>query len=52
MGPLNIGHLYQILERLSRDALVSSELHTQSVKPDRVVYSITEAGVAELARDC
>jgi DNA-binding PadR family transcriptional regulator len=49
-GPLNIGHLYQILERLSRDALVSSERHAQSVKPDRVVYSITEAGLAELAR--
>lgn len=49
-GPLNIGHLYQILERLSRDALVSSERHAQSVKPDRVVYSITEAGRAELVR--
>jgi DNA-binding PadR family transcriptional regulator len=48
-GPLNIGHLYQILERLSRDALVSSERHAQPVKPDRVVYSITEAGRAELA---
>jgi DNA-binding PadR family transcriptional regulator len=49
-GPLNIGHLYQILERLSRDALVSSERYAQPVKPDRVVYSITEAGRAELAR--
>jgi DNA-binding PadR family transcriptional regulator len=49
-GPLNIGHLYQILERLSRDALVSSERHAQPVKPDRVVYSITAAGRAELAR--
>jgi DNA-binding PadR family transcriptional regulator len=49
-GPLNIGHLYQILERLSRDCLVSSERHAQSVKPDRVVYSITDAGQAELAR--
>lgn len=49
-GPLNIGHLYQILERLSRDALVSSERHAQSIKPDRVVYSITPAGRAELDR--
>jgi DNA-binding PadR family transcriptional regulator len=49
-GPLNIGHLYQILDRLSRDELVSSERHPQSVKPDRFVYSITAAGRAELAR--
>jgi len=49
-GALNIGHLYQILERLSRDHLVSSERHAQAVRPDRVVYAITEAGRAELAR--
>ena len=49
-GPLNIGHLYQILERLSRDALVSSKRHAQLVKPDRVVYSITAAGRVELVR--
>jgi DNA-binding PadR family transcriptional regulator len=49
-GPLNIGHLYQILDRLSRDGLVSSQRHAQAVKPDRVVYDITEAGWAELHR--
>ena len=49
-GPLNIGHLYQILDRLSRDELVSSERRSQSIKPDRVVYSITPAGRAELDR--
>jgi DNA-binding PadR family transcriptional regulator len=49
-GPLNIGHLYQVLDRLSRDDLVSSERQPQSVKPDRVVYSITPAGREELAR--
>ena len=48
-GPLNIGHLYQVLERLSRDDLVSSERVSQTVKPDRVVYAITEGGRAELA---
>lgn len=48
-GPLNIGHLYQVLNRLSRDELVASEQVAQSVKPDRVVYEITDAGRAELA---
>jgi DNA-binding PadR family transcriptional regulator len=47
-GPLNIGHLYQILERLLRDELVEAERHAQAVKPDRVVYSITAAGRSEL----
>jgi DNA-binding PadR family transcriptional regulator len=47
-GPLNIGHLYQILDRLSRDELVTSHRVAQSVKPDRVVYEITDAGRAEL----
>ncbi|GHJ44364.1 hypothetical protein Cs7R123_17060 [Catellatospora sp. TT07R-123] len=48
-GPLNIGHLYQVLDRLSRDGQVSSTRVSQAVKPDRVVYAITEAGRAELA---
>ncbi|WP_432831069.1 PadR family transcriptional regulator [Dactylosporangium sp. CA-092794] len=49
-GPLNIGHLYQILDRLSRDGMVVSQRHAQTVKPDRVVYEITEAGRSELGR--
>ncbi|MEU4644879.1 helix-turn-helix transcriptional regulator [Micromonospora sp. NPDC023814] len=49
-GPLNIGHLYQILDRLSRDGLVVAERHPQPVKPDRVVYEITLDGRAELDR--
>ena len=49
-GTINIGHLYQILERLSRDGLVTSERVTQQVKPDRVVYEITGLGRAELDR--
>jgi DNA-binding PadR family transcriptional regulator len=48
-GPLNIGHLYQVLDRLSRDGLVTSHRVAQNVKPDRVVYEITPAGRAELA---
>ncbi|MFG1841311.1 PadR family transcriptional regulator [Micromonospora sp. NPDC049175] len=49
-GPLNIGHLYQILDRLSRDELVVAERQPQPIKPDRVVYEITPDGRAELAR--
>ncbi|WP_319463358.1 PadR family transcriptional regulator [Micromonospora sp. RTP1Z1] len=49
-GPLNIGHLYQILERLSRDGLVVAERQAQPVKPDRVVYEITREGRTELDR--
>ncbi|MFI5832369.1 helix-turn-helix transcriptional regulator [Micromonospora sp. NPDC051300] len=49
-GPLNIGHLYQILDRLSRDGLVVAERHPQPVKPDRVVYEITGDGRVELDR--
>lgn len=49
-GPLNIGHLYQVLDRLARDELVTSERVAQSVKPDRVVYEITDAGRDELDR--
>jgi DNA-binding PadR family transcriptional regulator len=49
-GGLNIGHLYQILDRLARDGLVESERHPQPVKPDRLVYEITPAGREELNR--
>jgi DNA-binding PadR family transcriptional regulator len=47
-GGLNIGHLYQILERLARDGLIDSERQPQSVKPDRVVHRLTPAGRTEL----
>jgi len=49
-GGLNIGHLYQILDRLSRDQLIESERQPQPVKPDRVVHHLTLAGRAELDR--
>jgi DNA-binding PadR family transcriptional regulator len=47
-GGLNIGHLYQILDRLSRDGLIESQRQPQPVKPDRLVHRLTSAGRAEL----
>ncbi|MGD0561393.1 MAG: PadR family transcriptional regulator [Streptosporangiaceae bacterium] len=49
-GGLNIGHLYQILDRLSRDGMIESERQPQQVKPDRVIHRLTPAGRAELDR--
>jgi DNA-binding PadR family transcriptional regulator len=49
-GGLNIGHLYQILDRLGRDGLIESERQPQPVRPDRVVHRLTPAGRAELDR--
>jgi len=49
-GGLNIGHIYQILDRLSRDGLIDSQRQPQQVKPDRVVHRLTPAGRAELDR--
>jgi DNA-binding PadR family transcriptional regulator len=50
-GPLNIGHVYQLLERLKRDGLVSIvRSEPQPNRPDRLIYAITPAGREELAR--
>ena len=49
-GGLNIGHLYQILDRLNRDGLIESEHQPQPIKPDRLVRHITPEGRAELER--
>jgi DNA-binding PadR family transcriptional regulator len=49
-GGLNIGHLYQILDRLSRDGLIESQRQPQQVKPDRVIHRLTPAGRAALDR--
>jgi DNA-binding PadR family transcriptional regulator len=49
-GGLNIGHLYQILDRLARDGLIDSHRQPQQVKPDRVIHRLTPAGRAELGR--
>lgn len=47
-GELNIGHLYQVLERLERDRLVTKRVVPQADRPDRVVYRLTRAGREEL----
>jgi DNA-binding PadR family transcriptional regulator len=49
-GGLNIGHVYQILDRLARDGLIDSERQPQQIKPDRVIHRLTPAGRAELER--
>ena len=43
-GDLSIGHLYQVLDRLERDGLVTSRGVPQRDRPDRVVYRMTPAG--------
>jgi DNA-binding PadR family transcriptional regulator len=51
VGPqwgLNVGHLYQVLDRLHRDGLATAEVVPQAQRPDRTVYRITSAGVDEL----
>ncbi|MDQ3821884.1 MAG: PadR family transcriptional regulator [Actinomycetota bacterium] len=47
-GELNIGHLYQVLDRLVRDGLVTKRTVSQSDRPDKTVYRLTPAGRAEL----
>jgi DNA-binding PadR family transcriptional regulator len=49
-GELNIGHLYQVLDRLVRDGLVRKRAVAQSARPDKLVYRLTKAGRAELRR--
>jgi DNA-binding PadR family transcriptional regulator len=50
-GALNIGHLYQVLDRLKRDGLVEVvRTEPQPRRPDRLIYAITAAGRAELGR--
>jgi DNA-binding PadR family transcriptional regulator len=46
--PLNPGQVYMTLAKLEDEGLVSSEVVEQELLPDRRVYSITEAGRAEL----
>jgi DNA-binding PadR family transcriptional regulator len=50
-GELNIGHLYQVLDRLKRDGLVEIlRAEPQPRRPDRLIYAITPAGRGELDR--
>jgi DNA-binding PadR family transcriptional regulator len=48
-GALNIGHLYQVLDRLERDGLVTATKVAAETRPDRVMYEITDPGFTELA---
>jgi DNA-binding PadR family transcriptional regulator len=47
-GDLNIGHVYQVLDRLTRDRLVTKRLLPQIDRPDRHVYRQTPEGREEL----
>jgi DNA-binding PadR family transcriptional regulator len=50
-GELNIGHLYQVLERLKRDGMVAVvRAEPQPRRPDRLIYAITPEGREELRR--
>jgi len=49
-GELNIGHVYQVLDRLVRDGLVTKKRVDQETRPDKNVYRITKAGQRELER--
>jgi DNA-binding PadR family transcriptional regulator len=48
-GALNIGHVYQVLDRLQRDGFVTVvRSEPQPRRTDRLIYAITDAGRAEL----
>jgi DNA-binding PadR family transcriptional regulator len=47
-GELSISHLYQVLDRLVREGLVTKTRVRQSDRPDRLVYQLTDDGRAEL----
>jgi DNA-binding PadR family transcriptional regulator len=49
-GQLNIGHVYQLLDRLKRDGLITIvRSEPQPRRTERVIYAITDAGRRELA---
>ena len=45
---LNIGQVYQALDKLEPEGLVTVEVVPQSERPDRKVYTLTTAGQQEL----
>jgi DNA-binding PadR family transcriptional regulator len=47
-GDLNIGHLYQVLDRLVRDGLVTKREVAQRRRPDKVMFKLTPDGEREL----
>lgn len=47
-SPLNFGQVYASLERMQRDGLVGHEVVAQEERPDKKVFSLTNAGRQEL----
>lgn len=47
-GGLNIGHVYQVLDRLTRDGFVTKSVVAQSDRPDKTRYTLTAEGQGEL----
>lgn len=47
-GEMSIGHVYQVLDRLEREGLVTSRRVLQETRPNRIVYRITRQGRREL----
>ncbi|MCP9488124.1 MAG: PadR family transcriptional regulator [Gaiellaceae bacterium MAG52_C11] len=47
-GELNIGHLYQVLDRLVRDGQIKRKVVPQTNRPDKNVYTLTGSGREEL----
>ncbi|MGW2047345.1 PadR family transcriptional regulator [Streptomyces sp. NPDC001858] len=47
-GGLNIGHLYQILDRLVRDGRVTRSQMAQTDRPDKTLYRLTPSGQEEV----
>ena len=47
-GGLNVGHLYQILDRMERDGFVTRSRVAQSDRPDKTRYTLTADGLQEL----
>jgi DNA-binding PadR family transcriptional regulator len=45
---LNYGQVYTTLERLGRDGLVAHEVVSQTERPDKKVYALTDVGRKEL----
>ncbi|MDA0183329.1 PadR family transcriptional regulator [Solirubrobacter phytolaccae] len=48
LPPINAGQIYTTLSRLERDGLVGDDAVAQNGRPNKRVYSLTEAGRAEL----
>jgi DNA-binding PadR family transcriptional regulator len=46
-GGLNVGHLYQILDRMVRDGYVTKSLVSQTDRPDKTRYTLSPEGLRE-----